>query len=159
MTDGAPPAGPVSRRKRRLNFRATLSRPGVTGAVLLLALAAGVSTAVQNIQSRQISAHDRQVTACQARYNNAFAANIRARSALSDADRAATTAFSAAEISLIVGLFTPQPGLTQEQATARAKSLFATFEQSAKAYQQTESSIDAARKDHPVPRLPSQACR
>jgi hypothetical protein len=135
-----------------VNFRATLGQPGVTALVLVLGLAVGALTAAQDI-------HDRSITACQAQYNNAFAVNIKARSALSDADRAASTAFSAAEISLIVGLFTPQPGLTQAQSAARAESLFATFRQAAKAYQMTESSIDTARGAHPVPQLPSRACR
>lgn len=107
-------------------------------AILVLALAA---CAVVLLQQR----HTSTVTACQARYNNAFAADLTARAALTDRDHKATTG-------LIEGVFAPPKGLTLVQRQAYYARLFA-------AYRQTEDQITEERRAHPFPQLPSKACR
>jgi hypothetical protein len=93
------------------------------------------------------SFHSSAVTSCQAAYNNAFAANLVQRAALTDRDHKATTG-------LIEGVFAP-PKSALKSPEARAAYFRALFV----SYKHTETEITAARRAHPFPQLPSKACR
>lgn len=89
--------------------------------------------------------HSSTVTACQARYNNAFALNLTQRAALTDRDHEATT-------TLIEAIAAPPVGQTRAEAQIYYADLFAN-------YRRTETQITVERRRHPFPQLPSKACR
>lgn len=106
--------------------------------ILALAVAVGVVVLLQQF-------HSSTVTACQARYNNAFATNLTQRAALTDRDHQATT-------TLIESVAAPPRGMSKAEQRLFYAGLFSS-------YRRTEAQISAARRAHPFPQLPSKACR
>lgn len=103
--------------------------------------------------------HQRQVTACQVRFNNAYATVAKLRSHLADTDRRVTVAFQTETGDLIHGVFHPPPGSTQAERNKLAFAAEAKWETVRHAYRVTERRISAERKANPFPALPSAACR
>jgi hypothetical protein len=122
-------------RERRERYRAI--REWV---ILSLAVIVGVVVLLQQF-------HTSSVTACQAAYNNAFAANLVQRATLGDQDRQATK-------DLIEGVFKPPASALKSEQARRAYTV-RLFD----SYERVEDRITADRKAHPYPRLPSVACR
>lgn len=129
--------------------------------LILIAVAAAFGGSVEAVQQRQQavaihqgSARQQRITACQVRFNNAYAAVTVLRGQLGDQDRAATKAFNDATASLISAVFTARPGTTAAQIRAD----YLTYKTAAAAYQRTEERITAMRGAHPFPQLPSAAC-
>lgn len=128
-------------RQARRAARDRSERRRLIASLLVVALAMATAAIVVLQQF-----HNSTVVACQAAYNNAFAANLVQRSALGDRDREATKA-------LIEGVFHPPASALKTQQTRQAYSerLFASYER-------TERAIQAQRAHHPYPQLPSRAC-
>jgi hypothetical protein len=140
--------------------RPQLRRAGGAGLVVL-ALAAATGGSVEAYQQReqadaihQGNVRQQHVTACQVRFNNAYAAVTVLRGQLGDQDRAATKAFNDATAALITFVFTAPPGTTRAQVTVQ----YARYKTAAAAYQRTEARITQMRSAHPFPALPSAAC-
>lgn len=80
-------------------------------------------------------------TACQVRYNRAFATAQAKRAALNDADRTAT-------LTLINQVFTPpRPGETQAQEQAAFRAYY-------QAYKSAEAAVTAGRAANKIPAVP-----
>lgn len=103
--------------------------------------------------------HQREVTACQVRFNNAYATVARLRSHLADTDRRVTVAFQTETGDLIHGVFHPPPGASQAERNKLAFAAEAKWETVRHVYRVTERRITAERKANPFPALPSAACR
>lgn len=125
---------------------------GIT--LILIAAAAAAGGSFEAVQQRQQGVRLQRITACQVRFNNAYAAVTKLRGQLGDQDRAATKAFNDATASLISFVFTAPRGTTAVQVRAR----YLTYKTAAATYQHTEARITAMRSAHPFPQLPSAAC-
>jgi hypothetical protein len=101
------------------------SSPGVRVTLGVLIFLAIVTSLLLSYFQRENLA---SVTTCQAQYNSDIASIITERAKLNDADRTATT-------NLIVGVFTPAPGLTQKQESVRAEHLFLVWKKAEDQYQ------------------------
>jgi hypothetical protein len=80
------------------------------------------------------------VTACQVRYNTAFAAAESSRTESSEADRTAT-------LTLISSVFTPKPGETPRQEETALNVAY-------QKYRTAEDQVSSDRASHPIPLLP-----
>jgi hypothetical protein len=89
--------------------------------------------------------HDRAVTNCQAEYNNAFARSLTEHSDLAQQDRDAVKR-------AIITALTPDPGLPPADVLAHIRQI-------REQYVTSENRIDAMRRTHPYPTLPSRACQ
>lgn len=118
-------------------IRTALARISPTALVVVLAVLCAAVITGENI-------HDRAVSNCQAEYNNAFAQSITEHSDLAQQDRDATSM-------LISAVFTVTPGATQAQRVQEITAAYAR-------YKASENRIDATRRAHPYPTLPSRAC-
>lgn len=124
-------------------------------ALIMLAAAATIVGSIQLTVQRQGAARQQRVTACQVRFNNAYAAVTQLRGRLGDEDRAATNTINDATTTLISSVFTAPPGTTRTQIHAD----YLTYRAAAARYKRTEAMITATRAAHPFPALPSAACK
>ena len=138
----------------------------VQSVVLLLAIATVLIVAAQSVQNQltagqehSAAVHLQRITACQTRYNETIARITKIRADLTDQDRAATKALNLGTSNFILGVVTPTPNLDQAQKLARFLRLTDTYHKVVVTYTQTEASIDTQRAEHPLPALPSGACR
>jgi hypothetical protein len=153
-----PDETPVQGRTRRRRS----ARLGGGLGLVIIGLVVLVTTVVQQVQVRdqadaahEQAARSQRVTACQVRFNDAYAKVTKFRAALNDQDRAATIAFQGATGDLIHDVFHLMPGPDQAAAAEAAE---AKYERARATFSTTEKRITAERKSNEFPELPSAAC-
>lgn len=125
-------------------------------ALIVIAVAAAITMGFEYASQQAESRHSQRVTACQVRFNNAYAATTRLRSKFGDQDHDATVRFQTATGNLIHTVFHLTPG---PAATRKVRKLGIQFDQARREYIRAEARISAERAAHPFPRLPSAACQ
>lgn len=152
-------------RGRRIAWLAWCKLPGglrgqrllgyfVLGVLLLTVLA----LARQDARDRHEARVAQQRTACQTRYNLAFAANLHERALLGDRDRDANSRLQEETARLFVTVFTLPATDPPAERARLAVQAFTRYRQAYGAYKAAEARIDQQRRDHPLPALPAGAC-
>jgi hypothetical protein len=126
----------------------------VLGVLLLTVLA----LARQDAHDRAAARASQQRTACQTRYNLAFAANLHERSLLSDQDRDANSRLQEQTARLFITVFTLPATDPPAERTRLAVEAFTRYRKAYGTYQAAEARIDQQRLDHPLPAVPAGAC-
>lgn len=123
--------------------------------VMVIALAAVVTSTFIDVQNRIAVNHDKKISECQARYNHAFSVNIILRGKLSDDERAASSSLQNATAELIRAVFTLPKSATPAERTVILLRDFGHFSNVYQTYQSAERRIKQERRDNPFPVLPS----
>lgn len=138
------PVSDIDQQTREIVARTRQLQVWTAFLVILFILLFGAGTGYLLVQEQgqaNTTSQQAAVTACQVRYNQAYAKAQTIRTGLTDASNAATE-------TLIASVFTFKPGETQAQSTARLLRAYSV-------YKAAQAHITLERKEHPVPAAPN----